>query len=92
MAIHTFGSSSEAYDAVQTSEHIRDGDILHIPFEEVVGVAYTWPFAVTYNNGSLHCKQLTSMWEQVCASTGIPVEKVQAAVTFASQQGYRLAL
>ena len=52
--IHAFASTSNAYDAVQTDETIAAGDTLLILDEEVVGVAMTWPFAVTAKPGKLH--------------------------------------
>jgi len=58
--IHLFDSTGDAYDACQcgfhpeTGEDIRTGDTLYIPSEGVIGVADTWPFAVTANHGALH--------------------------------------
>jgi hypothetical protein len=52
--IHAFASTGNAYDAVQTDETIAAGDTLLILDEEVVGVAMTWPFAVTAKPGKLH--------------------------------------
>ena len=52
--IHAFASTGNAYDAVQTDETIAVGDTLLILDEEVVGVAMTWPFAVTAKPGKLH--------------------------------------
>ena len=52
--IHEFESSSEAYDACQCDEDIEDGDVLVVRPERVVGVANTWPFAVTKEHGDLH--------------------------------------
>jgi hypothetical protein len=54
MAVHRFGSTGEAYDACQCDEGIRDGDVLVVEPEGVVGVADTWPFAVTRETGVLH--------------------------------------
>ncbi len=54
MAEFTFGSSGEAYDACQCDEDIKDGDVLIIKSEKVVGIAGTWPVAVTVENGELH--------------------------------------
>lgn len=52
--IHEFESTQEAYNATQTDDNIQDGDTLIIPSEKVVGVAMTWPFAVTWETGALH--------------------------------------
>ena len=51
---HAFASTGNAYDAVQCDEAIRTGDTLVVLAEEVVGVAMTWPFAVTHTPGHLH--------------------------------------
>jgi len=52
--IHWFADTGEAYDATQCDESVHQGDILVIPSEQVVGVAYTWPIAVTFEHGNLH--------------------------------------
>lgn len=52
--IHAFASTGNAYDAVQTDETIAAGDTLLILDERVVGVAMTWPFAITAEPGKLH--------------------------------------
>ena len=49
-----FESTGEAYDACQTDEDILSGDILIIRKEDVIGIADTWPFAVTEKFGKLH--------------------------------------
>ena len=54
MAQHTFDSTSGAYDATQCDDTIRNGDILLVESERVVGLAATWPVAVTVEHGSLH--------------------------------------
>ena len=52
--IHAFASTGNAYDAVQTDETIAAGDTLLVLDERVVGVAMTWPFAITAEPGKLH--------------------------------------
>lgn len=51
---HGFATSGNAYDATETDEAIKTGDTLLILPERVVGVANTWPFAVTSHFGHLH--------------------------------------
>ena len=51
---HAFASTGNAYGATQCDEAIRAGDTLVVLAEEVVGVAMTWPFAVTQAHGNLH--------------------------------------
>lgn len=50
--IHEFTSTREAYDASQC--YVPTGDVLYVPSEGVVGVSYTWPFAITKEQGDLH--------------------------------------
>lgn len=54
MTIHYFDSSGGAYDACQCDDEIHTGDVLVIDNEHVVGLADTWPVAVTMNRGQLH--------------------------------------
>lgn len=53
-AVHEFASTGDAYDACQCDENIKQGDTLVIKAEKIVGVADTWPFAVTADHGQLH--------------------------------------
>ncbi|MFI5686773.1 hypothetical protein [Streptomyces sp. NPDC051636] len=53
--VHRFHSTREAYDATQTRDHIRDGDVLVIEREQVVGfLRSAWPTAITEARGELH--------------------------------------
>lgn len=52
--VHTFETTGEAYDACQCDDAIHNGDVLLIPSEGVVGIADTWPVAVTFEAGKLH--------------------------------------
>ena len=52
--VHYFDSTGEAYDACQCDDDIKNGDILIIQTEKVVGLAWAWPIAVTKNCGNLH--------------------------------------
>ena len=54
MTTHQFDTTGEAYDATQCFEEIKTGDILVIESERVVGIADTWPVAVTKERGHLH--------------------------------------
>lgn len=49
-----FDSTGDAYDACQCREDIKDGDVLVIESEQVIGVAHCWPLAVTVTQGHLH--------------------------------------
>lgn len=52
--VHSFGTTGEAYDACQCDENIKNGDVLLIAPECVVGLAWTWPFAISKRRGHLH--------------------------------------
>lgn len=52
--IHHFDSTVRAYDATQSDDKIKKGDVLIIESEKVVGLADTWPVAVTEWPGELH--------------------------------------
>jgi hypothetical protein len=50
---HTFDSSGAAYDASQCDDRIKDGDLLVVPSEKLVGILYevAYPVAVTKDIG-----------------------------------------
>ena len=55
MDTHYFESTGEAYDASQSREEIKDGDILVVLNEGVIGfLAAAWPVAVTEAVGHVH--------------------------------------
>lgn len=64
LKIHKFESTGDAYDACQCDENISTGDILIIENEQVVGIADTWPVAVTQRHESLHGVLDTFDWDQ----------------------------
>ncbi len=52
---HDFATTDEAYAASQSREDIRDGDLLVVAAEGVVGVMVSpWPIAVTQAHGAFH--------------------------------------
>jgi hypothetical protein len=52
--VHHFDSTREAYNATQWNDEIRDGDVLVITSEKVIGVLNeAWPFALTVRHGEL---------------------------------------
>ncbi|MFD5763615.1 hypothetical protein ACFWIZ_53015 [Streptomyces sp. NPDC127044] len=55
-AVHRFaGTSAEAYDATQCRDDIRDGDVLVVEAEGVVGfLDAAWPVAITKAHGEFH--------------------------------------
>ncbi|WP_127356476.1 hypothetical protein [Actinacidiphila soli] len=53
--VHRFDDTTEAYDATQCRDDIRDGDVLVIEREGVVGfLVSAWPVAVTALHGEFH--------------------------------------
>ena len=83
-----FESTADAYDATQCNDDIHDGDILLIANECVVGVADTWPMAVTVAHGELHPTKPTISWHDIAVRTGIDYECFRAARELARQLGY----
>ena len=63
-SVFYFGSTGEAYDASQSWDDIKSGDVLVIAHEKVVGVADTWPIAVTAESGELHDVQRREEFEK----------------------------
>lgn len=91
--IHAFGSTGNAYDAVQTDESIAAGDTLLVPDEQVVGVAMTWPFAVTRESGKLHQLSKPRAGEssaEVGRALGVPEGSVAQACRLARLLGFAL--
>lgn len=91
--IHAFASTGNAYDAVQTDETIAVGDTLLILDEEVVGVAMTWPFAVTAKPGKLHavCEPgAGENLEHLEKALGVPDGSIARACRLARTLGFAI--
>lgn len=64
--VHTFSTTGVAYDASQVLDHIRNGDVLSVPDEMVVGILIeAWPCAVTDQHGQFHTLGPDISWEAV---------------------------
>lgn len=99
--VHEFETSGDAYDCSQMGvtwtntgdtgdTAVKDGDILHVPAEQVVGVCDTWPVAVTKTMGSLHgTDNVRGMLADPL--TGVSARQLRRAVYFARERGYELA-
>lgn len=93
--VHSFPSSGAAYNACQSNDSIHDGDIIHVPNEGVVGLAGTWPAAVTKQIGQLHGfkdeihadPRLLEI-DQPDYADKMTAAQFQAALEFARQHGY----
>lgn len=91
--IHAFGSSGNAYDAVQTDESIAAGETLLILDERVVGVAMTWPFAITAEAGKLHavCEPgAGENLEHLEKALGVPDGSIARACRLARTLGFAI--
>lgn len=55
MDTHYFGSTGEAYDASQCRDEIKDGDLLVVLNEGVIGfLVQAWPVSITKGVGHFH--------------------------------------
>ena len=52
--IHIFNDTGIAYNFAMSQDEIHTGDILLAIDEKVVGLAYTWPVAITEEHGEFH--------------------------------------
>ncbi|MCT9003512.1 hypothetical protein [Streptomyces rhizosphaerihabitans] len=86
--VHRFdGTTAEAYDATQCCDDIRDGDVLVVEAEGVVGfLDAAWPVAVTEAHGEFHglktpaheykdgsCAASIDSAERIAAELGFPL-------------------
>lgn len=81
-AVWTFYSTGEAYGACQCRDDIRDGDVLVIEREQVIGIAHTWPFALTEAHGDFHTLKDhldPRTWEDGKHAPGVAVAEREAA-------------
>jgi hypothetical protein len=84
-----FESSGDAYDATQCDNSIQCGDLLVVKTEAIVGLAWTWPIAVTVASGELHSivsdPEFTAA---VIADTGWTQAQIRDAVSKADELGF----
>lgn len=86
-----FADSREAYDAVQCHDEIADGDLIVIKSEGIVGLAATWPCAVTVAHGALHSKLPEMTWVGFSNMSLMPLHKIHVAINLARKLGYEVA-
>jgi hypothetical protein len=61
--VHAFDSTCAAYEASQVRDDIRDGDVLVVESERVVGILVeAWPVAVTRQSGQFHALAPDAEW------------------------------
>lgn len=87
MPMHEFDTTELAYKASQTNSAIKNGDLLIIASEKVVGVADTWPFAVTMAHGSLHS---IGRLAKPTSFSVIEQDAIIGAITYASKMRWPL--
>jgi hypothetical protein len=85
--VFSFDSTGDAYDACQTDYQIKKGDLLVIESEKVIGIAHTWPVAVTSEPGALHTLMADSDAKAVLE---IPAEFITGAIKAATDRGYSI--
>jgi len=87
--MRTFSNTAAAYDACQCDESIRNGDLLVITSEGVIGLAWTWPLAVTVAHGELHyAKEGVARIDRLLKDSGITVGQVRVAIEHADAHGF----
>ena len=94
MTIHAFSSTGTAYDHSQCDDAVERGDTLLVQSEGVVGLAWTWPVAVTEATGKLHGVEDNLTAEQMAeliADTGWRFDQIKEAVKVAVDYGFELA-
>jgi len=84
--IHHFDSTVLAYAATQADDAVNEGDTLIIESEKVVGLASTWPVAVTELSGELH--HLEGAWP--LAKLGFSKKSIDLARDAANSHGWPL--
>lgn len=107
MKIHEFESTEEAYAATQCDGDVKDGDLIVVESEKVIGVAETWPFAVTEAHGDLHrvigsledAAIAVEKWHAVIYNREVSAEKIEmwvasirAGVALAMKKGWVIRL
>jgi hypothetical protein len=87
---HIFESTRDAYDACQCDERVQNGDLLICTDERVVGIAGTWPVAVTAESGSLH-KVEPGHWVEVLEDMKADPDAYVNACDLANRLGFEPA-
>jgi hypothetical protein len=83
IAVRRYASSEDAYGACQVGG-AHDGDVLVIESEGVVGIADTWPVAVTQTFGGLHGANAAGAFAEFSMAT------IERAATTARELGLTL--
>ena len=90
--IPNFGSSGEAYDRIQWDDHMITGRIFTVESEQIVGIAWAWPVAVTQAHGKLHTTTRDPrQWGDDGFGESKVAASVEAALNLAREKGWALA-
>ena len=87
-SIRIFPTSGAAYDACNSDETMETGTIFMVPSEQIVGIAWAWPVAVTRNAGHLHTLENDSRTADLDPEVK---QAVKAAAALALALGFDLA-
>lgn len=92
---YKYETTGDAYDCIMCGvDGVKTGDIIIIESEQVVGLAWTWPVAITEADGDLHQAADGLTLADICHgadNTGSRVftdEQIAAAVAVATELGY----
>jgi hypothetical protein len=84
-----FPCSGTAYDACNSREEMHKGRIFTVEAEQIVGIAWAWPIAITVKTGELHTAKidprLWTMEEPEIAAS------MKEAIQLAQSKGWDIA-
>lgn len=89
MKVEHFETSGDAYNASQTSEVLKNGDLLVVKSESAVALCGTWPVAVTVAHGEFH-RVIPGHVEAIASDMNVPVSRFRAAVKLARDLGFEI--
>jgi hypothetical protein len=80
-------TSAEVYAFSQTMDEIRDGDVLIVPDEGVVGIlVQAWPVAVSAHAGAFHETAPGWSWDAVQTVIGGPTKSYRPSFDLAAAE------
>lgn len=87
--IHTYDTydSEDVYDITQSDDNIKDGDVLVVKKEKIIGILVgAWPYAITSNVGMFHKFVSDQSWNNM--ENGKYLESYKKALEIKKQLGY----
>ena len=92
MAYEDFSSTGWAYDDCQVRDDLPTGTIFTVEAEQVVGIAWAWPVAVTKAYGDLHYAESDPRtWEDKAYGADPVIAAVDEALELARSKGWEVA-